>query len=293
MGNSNNLEKNTQSIEKTKVYWHDAFYHALQMELHEYKDDLIFEYQHQLSKEALKMDVLVIKKKSDKKISKNIGRIFKRQNVFEFKSEKDNLSIWDYNKVLGYAMIYSAFGGIPIDDITVSFVVTPKPVKLLKYLKTTRGFKVDEISPGIYNVDGETFSVQIIHSIRLSAKENVFLKNLRSQLTKKDMADILEAYNNYDSPDKRSVYLDRIFGANKSVFREVFNVTATNFNEWVIEYAKKIGHEDELVNRGQDKVRRETALEMLRKGFKLEEIAEILKVPVTWVQALLQESAKA
>ena len=179
-------------------------------------------------------------------------------------------------------------------------MVTPKPVKLMKYLKATRGFKISEVYPGIYNIDGESFPIQIILSKRLSAKENVFLRNLRSQLTQNDMADVFEAYKNYGSPDKRSVYLDRIFGANKSVFKEVFTMTATNFNEWVHEYAKKIGLEDELINRGmaqgmargQDKIRRETALEMLRKGFKLEDVAAILKMPVAWVQDLLQESAK-
>ena len=50
-----------------KIYWHEAFYAALQLELHDYKDALTFEDEHQLSKEALKMDVLIIKKIVDKK----------------------------------------------------------------------------------------------------------------------------------------------------------------------------------------------------------------------------------
>ncbi|MCL1994676.1 MAG: hypothetical protein FWG63_00550, partial [Defluviitaleaceae bacterium] len=48
-----------------KIYWHDAFYAALQLELYDYKDVLTFEDEHQLSKEALKMDVLIIKKTAD------------------------------------------------------------------------------------------------------------------------------------------------------------------------------------------------------------------------------------
>ena len=45
-----------------KIYWHDAFYAALQLELHDYKDALTFEDNHALSKEALEIDMLIIKK---------------------------------------------------------------------------------------------------------------------------------------------------------------------------------------------------------------------------------------
>ena len=289
------LEKPSHEDDDENVYWHDAFFEALQMELYEYKDDLIFEYQHQLSKEALKMDVLIIKKKSTKKIGKNIGSIFKSHNIFEFKSEKDNLSIWDYNKVLGYAMIYSAFEKIPIDDITISFVVTPKPAKLLKYLETERGFRIDEFHKGIYNVVGESFPVQIIQSKRLSAKENVFLKNLRSELNHKDMVSLVDTLRKYGSPGRKNAYFDRVFAANETVLREVLAMDNV-FDVILSEYLKESGWEDELVNRGRalerDAIRRETALEMLRKGFKIEDVASILKMPVSWVQEVVKESAQ-
>ena len=70
--------------ERDKIYWHEGFYGALQYELHEYKDSLKFQYEHQLSKEALRMDVLIIKKDKGVRIEKNIGRIFREHNVFEF-----------------------------------------------------------------------------------------------------------------------------------------------------------------------------------------------------------------
>ena len=301
------LEKSSHEGDDENVYWHDAFCQALQMELHEYKDDLIFEYQHQLSKEALKMDVLIIKKNSEKMISKNIGRIFRGHNIFEFKSEKDNLSVWDYNKVMGYAMIYSAFEKISIGDITVSYVVTPKPTKLLKYLETERGLNAQEVCKGIYNVDGELFPVQIIQSKRLSKKENVFLKNLRSELTQMDMVSIIEAYRRYGSPGRKNAYFDRVFGANETVFREVLAMDNA-FEVILREYIKESGKEDELVKRAvehgieqgieqgraleRDAIKRETALEMIRKGFKIEDVASILKMPVLWVQGVIKESTE-
>ena len=68
--------------EHGKLYWHEDFYEALQLELYEYRDALKFIYEHQLSKETLRMDVLVIKKDENIKIEKNIGRIFKVGFVF-------------------------------------------------------------------------------------------------------------------------------------------------------------------------------------------------------------------
>ena len=126
---------------KGRNHWHDAFYWALQLELYDYRNALHFEDEHRLSEEALKMDALVIKKDRDAVIEKNIGRIFRAYNIFEFKSENDYLSVFDYSKVIGYALIYSAFSKVHIGDMTVSFVVTKHPRNLVRHLRTVRGLR--------------------------------------------------------------------------------------------------------------------------------------------------------
>ena len=94
MDETNNPQENAeQEMNHDKVYWHDAHFAALQLELHEYADALSFEETHPLSEEALEIDVVVIKKEKNITIDKNIGKIFKVHNIVEFKSEKDNLSI--------------------------------------------------------------------------------------------------------------------------------------------------------------------------------------------------------
>ena len=74
-----------EAQKKDKTYWQDAFFEALQLELHQYLEALNFVYEHQLSKQALIVDVLVIRKEHDVTIEKNIGKIFKAINLFEFK----------------------------------------------------------------------------------------------------------------------------------------------------------------------------------------------------------------
>ena len=58
---------------RDKVFWHEAFTHALRLELRDYKDSLTFMDEYPLSKEALIIDVVVIRKTHDVEIKKNIG----------------------------------------------------------------------------------------------------------------------------------------------------------------------------------------------------------------------------
>ena len=53
----------TETVDK--IAWHPAFYGGIELELRKWKADLIFETEHELSKEALLMDMLIIKKNRD------------------------------------------------------------------------------------------------------------------------------------------------------------------------------------------------------------------------------------
>ena len=55
-------------------------------------------------------------------------------------------------------------------------------------------------------------------SKKLTANENVFLRNLRSNLTKMDMQEVFEAYRKYVLLEKVNVYLDRVLDAQTGQF---------------------------------------------------------------------------
>ena len=272
-----------QEVNKqNKIFWHMAFYTALKYELRDYKDDLIFEDEHQLSEEALIMDVLIIKKTADKIINKNIGRLFQSHNIFEYKSETDNLNFWDYIKVVGYAMTYSSFNKIPLEDITISFVVTPKPEKLFDQLGNDRGFEIEEVSNGIYYIKDNNFKVQVIESKKLSADENVFLKHLRSSLTTTDMQEVFDAFSKYDSLKKENPYLDRVMEANQSILKEVLSMSSDAVRQIIYEHFEKDGTLDKI----REDIKRETALEMLKDDFTPDKVARYVQMPLEWVQSL-------
>lgn len=160
-----------EKVEK-KLQWHSAFYAGIQIELEEDAGNLIFENEHQLATKPLGVDVLIIKKRKEKPVKKNIGKLFKEHNIVEYKSPDDSLSIDDYYKVMGYACIYKAdvqqVDIIKAEEITITFVCKKYPQKLINYLKEKERYNLKQYDMGIYYVFGELFPVQIVVTSRLA-----------------------------------------------------------------------------------------------------------------------------
>ena len=133
-----------------KLPWHPAFYAGIQIEFEKEAEKLTFENEHQLGTDPMRIDVLIIKKRLGEQIQKNIGRIFREYNIVEYKSPEQYLSIDAFYKVLGYACFYKAdvqhVDTIKIDGITISYVSKSYPRKLIKHLKSVRGY--DFVSKG-------------------------------------------------------------------------------------------------------------------------------------------------
>jgi len=270
--------------ENNKIYWHEAFQEALQLELHQYKDSLEFDNNYRLSEEALQMDVVVIKKDKAVKIDKNIGRIFKGSNIFEYKSESVTFSRWDYNKVLGYAFLYSSFTKTPLTDITISIALTIYPQKLINFLEEC-GFKVSNVDNGIYYIDGDVMPVQILESKSMSPEDNLFLRNLRSNLSAKDMAKTIEFYKKQKPLDIKNIYFDRLIRANFNAYKEVMKMTEETVN-LVLEAAEEMGLLAGINKRREDEKAKRIAKKMLERGDSPEEVAEIMEMPLETVTSL-------
>jgi hypothetical protein len=95
-----------------KIPWHPAFLQAIQQELFDYRDSLEFKYEYQLTSEPLRIDLLIIKKPKNLTINKNIARIFRSDNILEYKSPDDYLALKDYLKAYAYANLYAAITGL-------------------------------------------------------------------------------------------------------------------------------------------------------------------------------------
>ena len=117
-----------------KIQWHPAFYAATELELQEDIEQLELKREYNLSKEPIRIDLLIIKEPNrGMKIKNEIGHIMRQQNVIEYKSQEDNLTIDDFYKTVGYACLYKGYGQyvdqIPIAELTVSIFRESYPRK--------------------------------------------------------------------------------------------------------------------------------------------------------------------
>ena len=71
-------DKSLQRKKKHKINWHHAAYEVLKIELEEYLEELEFweEYHLGKSKDSLRVDVLIIEKRSNLYMSKQIAEKF-------------------------------------------------------------------------------------------------------------------------------------------------------------------------------------------------------------------------
>ena len=215
-------ERNEDKTEK--LQWHPAFYAELQIELEEESENLIFENEHQLGTKPKEIDVLIIKKNKDISIQKNIGKIFRKYNIIEYKSPEDSLGINDFYRVFGYTYFYKADTkeeeSIRIEYITISFVCKRYPYKLIKYL-VKRGKLIEKADEGILYIKGWEMPVQLIVTSRLSEKKNFWLKNLTDDLRNKKTVDkMLEEYGKHRNNIYYKSVMDIIVRANGSMFKE-------------------------------------------------------------------------
>lgn len=138
-----------EQSKKEIFQWHPAFYAGLQVELKEDAQNLIFENEHQLGTRPKEIDVLVIKRQKELPVHKNIGRIFRKYNIIEYKSPVDYLGIDDFYKVYGYLCFFKADtqeeDGISVEELTLSLMCTHYPRKLIEHLRKVRGYGIQRV----------------------------------------------------------------------------------------------------------------------------------------------------
>ena len=218
------MEETTKG--KEILQWHPAFYAGIQIELKEDKENLIFENEHQLSTKPMEVDVLVIKKEKDIPVKKNIGRIFRKYNIIEYKSPTDYLSIDDFYKVYGYTCFYKSDTGgvneIPSDELTITLVSSRYPAKLIRHLIQERDFTVSKQEDGIYYIKGDYIPIQILVTSKLSENENLWLKNLTDNMQgTESVQKLIDEYEKHVDNNLYQSVMSIIVQANKEKFQEV------------------------------------------------------------------------
>ena len=181
---------------KRLLQWHPAFCAAMRIELEEEANKIQIEEEHLLGEKPMQIDLLIIKKDKEQKIKKNIGRIFRTYNIFEYKAPDDYLGINDFYKVYGYACFYQSqtdkAGEIDPEELTITFVCNHYPRNMLGHLRRVRGIQVQQREPGIYDLTGDPIAMQLIVTKKLSKENNFWLQSLRNDLRSEEEIRMLE-----------------------------------------------------------------------------------------------------
>ena len=219
----NQQEKNQKKSQK--LQWHPAFCSALRLELLEDAENLEFTDEFQLTEKPLQIDCTVVKVKRDCKIKNEIGKIFRKHNIFEYKSPMDELNIDTFYKAVAYACLYKVLPNhvneIPAEEITITLIRDRKPVKLMQELEKS-GYECKKETVGIYYVSGVMFPVQIIVSSELDVDMHVQLKALTDRLEESLLRQYLLQASTFEGREKNlaDIVLQVIVNSNMEKVRE-------------------------------------------------------------------------
>lgn len=190
------------------IQWHPAFVSAMNLELLENREDLVFEREYNLNTKPLEIDLLIIKKEKEVSIRNEIGHFFRKYNILEYKAPGDHLDVDSYYKAVAYGCLYKAYGDTvderKADDITISLLRDAKPEGMLRYFSDA-GTDIRNVQPGIYYLRGDKilFPTQIIVIKELKEKSHAYLRVLTRKPKKGDVNRFLELYKDLSGKTER------------------------------------------------------------------------------------------
>lgn len=195
-------------VEKISIAWHPAFCSAAEFDLRAEKGNLQFDPEHNLSREPIRMDLLIIKKNTEEPSDNDIAKIFRKYNVIEYKSPDDGLTIDDFYKTLGYACLYKGtakeVNAIPANELTVSVFRESYPEKLIQLLEEG-GAVVEMTAPGVYEVkDSKLFPAQIVVTKNLDPNKHAGLRILSRAAKAEDIELFIKQTEGVENPGERA-----------------------------------------------------------------------------------------
>jgi hypothetical protein len=154
--------------------------------------------------------------------------------------------------------------------------------------KKIRGYTVEEKNPGIYTVTGDILPIQIIDNRRLSAEENLWLKDLGNQLDVAEINRISGEIERLGKAVRVGAYLDAIGRANPEKIEEALRMSRSALTfEKVLEDAGLIAKAEVRGEvRGEARGKERIAQNLINIGLPLEKVAEATGLDLETVKSL-------
>ena len=228
-----------------QIQWHPAFIAAMDLEMTKNRNRLKFDKEYNLNVKPLEVDLLITKSELDKPIDNEIGKIFRKYNIFEYKDPSDSLNIDVFFKTAGYACLYKAYGKtvdeIKEEDITITLIRDTRPDGLFQYFNG-HGYQISTPYNGIYYIIGKfPFPAQVVVTKELKPERHVWLRALSRRLEKQDIQNLLKhilQLNKKSDKENADSVLEVALKANAKIIAELMG--DDNMSEELLEIVKPI-----------------------------------------------------
>ena len=276
-----------ENLHEEKIQWHPPFCSATELELRHDADILEFIQELPLSKKPLNIDLFIIKKTDSRTLKNDIGKIFRRDNICEYKGPGDYISIDDFYKAIAYACLYKSLGkdvdARPASQITISLIQETHPKVLFKIL-SENGISVKLIYPGIYYINGSIpFPMQMIITKELEKLNHSPLRVLTKNADKEDVRQLLKLANELvtqrDKNNFKSV-VNASGSANTITYDDIKKEDETMAG--IIEIAERKGRAEGMLQKALSTAKNLKAMKVLSD----EEIAKATELTLEQVKAI-------
>lgn len=245
-----------------RIDWHAGFVPAMKLELRDYDDVITYDEEHHVDNRGHRIDLLIIKNNESSHIRRQIGAIFKKYNIIEYKAPGDNPNLGDFYKTLAYACLYfndrTEYDLYGRESFTATLISSNRPTKLLAQFERD-GIRYSKIASGIYVLlDMIPFKTQIVIISELPESYR-WLKTLKRNATLTDITRLLKNTEYIESDRKSKGYADKVANVFFSANAELFNRTMEDSNmcEFVEKYFAEL-HKNEMKEK-DDKISKQAA----------------------------------
>ena len=213
--------------DEVKLQWHPAFCAAARLEFYEDKGQLEFYSEYNLSRKPLQIDLLIVEKANNVKLKNQIGHIFRKNNIIEYKCPGDSMSIDDFYKTVAYACMYKALGekvdAVSASELTISMVRESYPESMAAMLKK-QGIEIRKVYEGIYYLENFFIPAQIVVTKDLSPGYHNSLRVLSRNAVKSDVEAFVKDMEGYIGKSEKSdadAVLQVSMSANYEIYEKV------------------------------------------------------------------------
>ena len=168
---------------------------------------------------------------------------------------------------------------MPITKLTISFVESRHPRKLLEYFRKICKFKIKEKQQEIYTIDREMLPIQVIDSSKLSLKENLWLKGLNKNLDPATVIRLGEEAKRHGKNAKIYAYMNVLSEANYKSVEEAIKMrsSAKSLEEVLIRTGLAAKWEARAEARGEKRRAMIIAKKMLNSGYSVKTVKALSK----------------